>query len=95
MIEQAAIENIHGLFQLTNNTPITKHDLLKLFAKVFGKEIKIFPVDGVATNKTLLNTKKFGVAPSYEKMLTDLHDWIIRHKNFYPHYELRGSNEQT
>ena len=94
MIEIAAIENIHGLYQLTNNTPITKHELLKLFAKVFGKEIKIASADGVAANKTLINTKNFGVAPSYEQMLRDLRDWMIRHKNFYPHYR-EIHDEQT
>lgn len=95
MIEPAAVENLHGLFQLTNNTPITKHDLLKLFAKVFRKDIQILPTEGVAADKTLLNGKTFGVAPSYEQMLVDLRDWMIRHENFYPHYELRSSNEQT
>ena len=88
MIERAAIENLHGLYQLTNNTPITKHDLLKLFAKVFRKEIKIFPVEGIAADKTLINTKTFGLAPPYEKMLVDLRDWMIDHENFYPHYRL-------
>ena len=88
MIERAAIENLHGLYQLTNNTPITKHDLLKLFAKVFRKEIKISPVEGIAADKTLINTKTFGLAPPYEKMLLDLRDWMIRHENFYPHYRL-------
>ena len=86
-IEHAAQKNIHGLYQLTNNTPITKHELLKLFAKVFHKEIKIFPVDGVVADKSLLNTKGFGVAPTYEKMLLDLREWMFQHKNFYPHYK--------
>lgn len=79
-------ENLCGLYQLTNNTPITKHELLKLFAKVFRKDINILPVDGIAADKTLINTKNFGVAPSYEEMIADLRDWMIRHKNFYPHY---------
>lgn len=85
-IERAMAENLCGLYQLTNNTPITKHELLKLFAKVFRKDINILPVDGIAADKTLINTKNFGVAPSYEEMIADLRDWMIRHKNFYPHY---------
>lgn len=88
MIERAMAENIHGLYQLTNNAPITKHELLNLFAKVFRKEIKILPVDGIAADKTLINTKNFGVAPSYEKMLIELRDWMALHKNFYPHYRV-------
>ena len=87
-IERAVMDNVHGLYQLTNNTPITKCDLLKLFAQIFGKEIKILPVDGIAADKTLINTKNFGVAPSYEKMFVDLRDWMTRHKNFYQHYGL-------
>lgn len=94
IIELAANENLHGLYQLTNNTPITKHELLKLFAKVFCKEIKIFPVEGIAADKTLINTKNFGHAPTYEEMLIELRDWMIRHKNFYPHYR-EIQNEQT
>ncbi len=87
MIERAVNENIHGLYQLTNNTPITKCELLKLFAQIFGREIKISPVEGVAVDKTLINTKNFGVAPSYEQMLIDLRDWMARHADFYPHYK--------
>ena len=90
MIERAAIENLHGLYQLTNNMPITKHDLLKLFAKVFRKEIKISPVDGIEADKRLINTKNFGVAPSYEKMLVDLREWMLKHKNFYWHYGMEN-----
>ena len=90
MIERAAIENLHGLYQLTNNMPITKHDLLKLFAKVFRKEIKISPVDGIEADKRLINTKNFGVAPSYEKMLFDLREWMLKHKNFYWHYGMEN-----
>lgn len=90
MIELAAAENLHGLYQLTNNTPITKYELLKLFAKVFHREIKISPIDGIVADKTLINTKKFGVAPSYEKMLVDLREWMIRHKIFYSHYRMEN-----
>ena len=87
MIERAVNENIHGLYQLTNNTPIIKCELLKLFAQIFGRKIKISPVDGVAADKTLINTKNFDVAPSYEQMLLDLRDWMARHADFYPHYK--------
>lgn len=92
MIELAMIENFHGLYQLTNNKPITKHELLNLFAKVFHWNINISPVEGVVADKTLINTKNFGVAPSYEKMLVDLRDWMIKHKNFYPYYRMENSN---
>ena len=87
-IEQAVIENVYGLYHITNSEPITKYELLKLFAKVFNRNIKIFPVDGVAADKTLISTKKFGTAPSYEKMLVELREWIVSHKNFYPNYYL-------
>jgi len=92
MIERAMVENFHGLYQLTNNTPITKHELLNLFAKIFHKDIKILPVEGVVADKTLINTKNFGVAPTYEKMLVDLRNWMLRHKNFYSHYGMENSN---
>ena len=86
MIEKAAQENICGLYHLTNNSTITKYEILNLFKEIFHKDIKISPVEGVIANKSLINTKNFGIAPSYEKMFEDMQIWILEHKNFYPQY---------
>ncbi len=86
MVEKAAKENIYGLYHLTNNSTITKYEMLNLFKKIFNRDIKIFPVEGVVADKSLVNTKNFAVAPQYEKMFEDMRVWILKHKNFYPKY---------
>ena len=88
MIDKAAHENICGLYHLTNNRSISKYELLKLFRAAF-EDIAIEPVDGVAADKSLLNTRGWGIAPSYEKMIGEMREWMLRHRDFYPHYELR------
>lgn len=87
---KAAIEqNLTGLYQLVPNESISKYDLLKLFVKVFNrKDIKVNPSDGVALNKTLVNTRtdfNFSVS-DYETMLTEMNNWIKKH-DIYPHYK--------
>ena len=86
IIEKAAVENICGLYHITNNEAINKYEMLKLFAEIFNKNIKIFPTSGVVANKSLVNTKNFGIAPTYEKMFQDMKTWIVKHKSFYPRY---------
>lgn len=86
MIERATCENIFGLYHLTNNSTITKFEMLNLFRDIFHRNIKIFSVDGIVANKSLINTKDFGIATTYEKMFQDMKTWILEHKNFYPRY---------
>lgn len=86
MIEKAALENICGLYHLTNNSVITKFEILKLFRETFDRDIKISPTEGVVADKSLINTKKFGIAPTYKQMFLEMKVWISEHKNFYPKY---------
>ena len=79
-------ENIVGLNHVVNNDFISKYDLLKLFKKYFGKDIDIKENDKVVSEKTLIRTDKsfdFEV-PSYEKMIEEMSDWVIEHKDMYP-----------
>lgn len=88
-IERAAVEDITGIYHLVPPTSISKYDLLQLFNKLF-KENKttILPSQTVTVDKTLLNTRKdFSfIVPSYEEMIKEMKDWILSHKNLYPHY---------
>ena len=86
MIEKAALENICGLYHLTNNSTITKFEILNLFREIFGRDIKISPTEGVIADKSLINTKNFGIAPTYKQMFQEMKFWISDHKNFYPKY---------
>ncbi len=88
-MEQAAQEEITGLYHLVNTSPISKYDLLQLLNKHFmDHTIKITPDQLIDVNKTLINTRNdfsFSV-PSYEEMIIDMKEWILQHKDLYPHY---------
>lgn len=88
-MEKATKDGIHGLYNLVNNSPISKFDLLNIFNKHFrGNGIVIAPDYGIKVDKSLINTRSdfdFTV-PSYEDMIREMEEWIISHKTLYPHY---------
>ena len=88
-MEQAIKENLTGLYNLVNNTSISKYDLLKLFNHTFREDhmAAIVPDDSVKVNKSLVNTRTdftFEV-PSYEQMIVEMKDWVQQHQDLYPH----------
>lgn len=89
-MEQGARENLTGLFNLVNNTSISKYDLLGLFNTYFrdGK-IEIIPTDSLQLDKTLTCTRidefSFKV-PSYETMVREMKEWVDAHPELYPAY---------
>lgn len=90
-MEHALIEDLSGLYNLVNNQTISKFDLLKLFNKYMkNDEIEILPDDSVSSDKSLINNRRdfsFEVA-SYEIMVAEMREWIINHKELYPHYHI-------
>lgn len=89
--ERALIENITGLYHLVNNCPISKYNLLKMFNKhVRNGQLDIIPFDTENVNKSLVNTRtdfSFKV-PDYETMIIEMKEWILNHKELYPHYQI-------
>ena len=88
-MEAAIRQNLCGLYNLVNNTSISKFELLCLF----NKYCKLFPVsitpsDKLHLDKTLVCTRTdFDfIVPSYEQMIIEMKDWIYSHKNIYPDY---------
>lgn len=78
-----------GLVHLTNNQPISKYNLLKLFAKVFKKDIIISDSKDYKCDKSFINTNKelsFEVF-SYEGMILELKMFMENHKEFYLNYK--------
>lgn len=73
-IEASFEQNISGIYHLTNNEKTSKYDLLKLFAKYTGKEIKINKYEDYYSDKTLIDTRKeFNyTVPSYEEMIKEM-----------------------
>lgn len=88
-MEQVAMENLTGIYNLVNNESINKFELLNLFNKYFkdGKTM-ILPNSNLKLDKTLINQRldfNFKV-PSYEQMIIEMKDWIYSHPTLYPHY---------
>ncbi len=90
-MEIAAKERAFGLYNTVPDHSISKYDLLKLFNKYLRSDsIQINPIDGVNADKSLKRTRfDFSyIIPDYEVMISELADWVIKHKDMYPHYNL-------
>lgn len=81
-------QDITGLYQLCPQEKISKYELLKLFTKILGKEIKVIPFDDYKVDKSLICTRNdFDYAtPEYDKMLLEMKEWIEDHPAYYLHY---------
>jgi dTDP-4-dehydrorhamnose reductase len=89
-MEAAAKVNLTGIYNLVNNTSISKLDMLKLFNKYFKYGfLNIVPSDAVVINKSLINNRNdFSfVIPSYEQMIGEMKEWIDTHETMYHHYK--------
>lgn len=88
-MERAAEDGVTGLYNLVNNTSISKFDLIGLFNKVCkAGNLTILPSEQVVLDKSLIKTREdfdFKV-PSYEVMVQEMKEWIDDHKELYPHY---------
>lgn len=90
-MEIAAKERAHGLVNAVPDTDISKYELLKLFNKYLrGGRVQINPVGGVNADKSLKRTNwDFNYRiPDYEQMVAEMAEWIYKHKELYPHYNL-------
>ena len=90
-MEIAAKEKAHGLYNAVPDTSISKCELLCLFNEYIRKDkITIIPVDKMAADKSLKRTHwDFSCKiPDYERMVSELADWMKAHKSLYPHYKL-------
>ena len=80
--------NIVGLYHVTNNSSISKHDLLQLFKKYTNKDIRIRPFDGKRIDKSFIDTRLLMnyAIPSYEQMVADMVDLVVSNKPLYSQY---------
>lgn len=83
-------QDIKGLYQLCPLEKISKYDLLKEFAKVWGKNINISDNPNYKVDKSLVCTRDdfdYNVSrPTYEKMLLETKEWMDSHPSYYSHY---------
>ncbi len=88
-MESALENNLTGLYNLVNNQPISKYDLIQLFNKHFrDRSINILEENNFVLDKTLINNRidfPF-IVPSYEQMIVEMKEWIDSHKVLYPFY---------
>ena len=82
--------NTTGLYHLTNGIPINKYDLLHLFKNYTNKNIEIRKVEGIATNKSFIDTRKEinYLLPTYNQMISDMVTLIKNNRTLYGHYNL-------
>lgn len=88
-MEQAIKEDLCGLYNLVNNTSISKYDLLCLFNKYFrNNELKINKSESLNLDKSLRRKRNdFSfVVPTYEEMVRQMSEWVNNHKDLYPMY---------
>lgn len=78
-----------GLYQISNNIGIAKHDLISLIVNEFDLPIKVKTVDGAVCDKSILNSERcdfnFNIS-SYERMISDIHGFMNAHKSLYKQY---------
>jgi dTDP-4-dehydrorhamnose reductase len=88
-MERAIDENLTGLYNLVNNTSISKYDLLCLFNKYFrNNSLIIYKSDTLSLDKSLRRKRNdFSfIVPSYEQMIIEMKEWVDTHKELYPLY---------
>lgn len=91
-MEYAAKTRASGLYNTVPLDPINKYDLLNLFNRYLRKKpIVILPQNDYKIDKSLIRTRFNGLKyyiPDYETMIKELRDWMLTHKELYPHYDL-------
>ena len=86
-----AIDNeVTGLYHVTNNSSISKYDLLKLFQKYTKKDISIRPVNGKNVDKSYTDTRLLMnyKIPSYDQMISNMVSMISDNVTLYSQYKL-------
>ena len=81
-------QNLTGLYHISNNTSISKFELLQLFKKYSKKNIEIEPFNGEVINKSLIDTRltlDYKI-PTYDKMIFDMIRLIANNKSTYSEY---------
>lgn len=82
----AAIEQgITGLHHLVYGEKISKYDLIGLFKSVFGTDAQIKPFGDYHVDKSLIKENSgFNYdVPSYKKMVEEMQEWMLAHKQLY------------
>ena len=95
-IKWAIENNITGLYHVTNNSIISKCDLLQLFKKSTKKSIRIVAVDGKPVDKSFRDTRLLidYEIPSYEIMINEMIDLIVSNRVLYSQYNVESFDKR-
>ena len=95
-IKWAIENNITGLYHVTNNSFISKYDLLQLFKKFTKKSIRIKAVDGKPVDKSFRDTRLLidYEIPSYEKMIIEMIDLVASNRVLYSQYKFESFDKR-
>lgn len=87
-VHWAILEDITGLYHVTNNSAINKYDLLNLMKKHMKKEIEIVAINGKEVDKSFIDTRReiHYKIPSYDVMIQNLSKLIVQKKDLYKQY---------
>lgn len=83
VIERILIDDkLTGLYHVVPKNAISKHNLLEIINKIFGRRIKLIPTRLPKTNNKILidtrNELKYSFC-NYEEQVEDMRRWIISH----------------
>jgi dTDP-4-dehydrorhamnose reductase len=88
--------HITGLYHVTNNSSISKYDLLQLFQKYTKKDINIKPFSGKDVNKIFIDTRLLMdyEIPSYDQMISDMVSLIANNRPLYSQYKVWSFDQE-
>lgn len=92
VMEAAAREKAHGLYNMVYTESISKYHLLKLINHYLrNDEVIIKESASVQVDKSLKRTRfDFNyIIPEYETMVREMSEWVKEHKWLYPHYDTK------
>lgn len=83
-IENVVEKPLVGLVHLTNGQPINKYDLLSIFKEIWNRDVNINAFEGKDVDKSLLKSTRFDYnVPSYQQMLEEQSEWMVKFSNLY------------
>lgn len=77
-----------GLIHLTNNTSISKFDLITLFNEIYKRNILITDDKDYVCDKSIISdiNKTGYIVPTFKEMIEEQKEFMLKNKNIYPNY---------
>ena len=88
-VEWSIDHQITGLYHVTNNSSISKYDLLQLFQKYTKRDVIVKPSSGKDVDKNFIDTRLLMdyEIPSYDQMISDMVSLIANNRPLYSQYK--------